>query len=60
MADVAVFNLREGDFGFIDSRRRTLKGTQKLEAELTIREGRVVWDLNGRAVPMWDEEPLRY
>ena len=60
VADVAVFNLREGDFGFIDSRRRTLKGTQKLEAELTIREGRVVWDLNGRAVPMWDEEPLRY
>lgn len=60
VADVAVFNLREGDFGFIDARRRTMKGTRKLEAELTIRAGEVVWDLNGRSVPMWDEEPRRY
>jgi len=46
-ADVAVFNLRKGDFGFMDVRRTTIKGTQKLEAELTIRAGRIVWDLNG-------------
>jgi dihydroorotase len=46
-ADVAVFNLRKGDFGFMDVRRTTIKGTQKLEAELTIRAGRVEWDLNG-------------
>lgn len=59
-ADVAVFNLKEGDFGFLDSRRRTMKGTQKLEAELTLRNGRIVWDLNGRGVPLWDEEPQRY
>lgn len=59
-ADVAVFSLREGDFGFIDSRRRKMKGTRKLEAELTIRAGRIVWDLNGISVPMWDVEPLQY
>jgi len=46
-ADIAVFNLRKGDFGFMDVRRTTIKGTQKLEAELTIRAGRIVWDLNG-------------
>ena len=46
-ADVAVLNLREGDFGFVDVRRARLKGDRKLEAELTIRAGRVVWDLNG-------------
>ena len=34
-ADVAVFNLRKGDFGFLDVRKTKLKGTQKLEAELT-------------------------
>ncbi|MDX1618707.1 MAG: amidohydrolase/deacetylase family metallohydrolase [Balneolaceae bacterium] len=60
VADLAVFNLRRGEFGFIDARRRAMPGDRKLEAELTIREGRVVWDLNGRAVPMWDEEPRRY
>jgi len=52
---VAVFNLRKGDFGFTDVRARKLKGTQRLETELTIRAGRVVWDLNGIASPMWDE-----
>jgi dihydroorotase len=54
-ADVAVFTLRKGDFGFLDVRGTKMKGTQKLEAELTIRDGRVVWDLNGIAAPMWDE-----
>jgi dihydroorotase len=53
-ADVAVFNLRKGDFGFLDVRGGKLKGTQKLEAELTIRSGKIVWDLNGIAAPMWD------
>jgi dihydroorotase len=46
-ADVAVFSVRNGDFGFLDSRGVALKGKQKMEAELTIRNGRVVWDLNG-------------
>lgn len=53
-ADVAVLNLRKGDFGFLDVRGGKLKGTQKLEAELTIRSGKIVWDLNGIAAPMWD------
>ena len=59
-ADVAVFNLRNGDFGFVDSRGRVLQGTQKMEAELTLRAGRVVWDLNGLAARPWNEEPLQY
>jgi dihydroorotase len=53
-ADVAVFNLRKGDFGFLDVRGAKLKGNQKLEAELTIRGGRIVWDLNGIAGELWD------
>jgi dihydroorotase len=56
-ADVAVFNLRLGDFGFLDVRNRVLKGTQKLEAELTIRAGRVVWDLNGIGGIPWNRDP---
>ena len=52
-ADVAVFRLREGDFGFLDVRRTRFMGTKKLEAELTIRAGRIVWDLNGIGSPLW-------
>jgi dihydroorotase len=48
-ADVAVLGVRTGDFGFLDVRRVRLPGTKKLECELTLRDGRVVWDLNGRA-----------
>lgn len=48
-ADIAVLNLRKGDFGFLDVSGTKLKGTQKLEAELTVRAGKVVWDLNGIA-----------
>lgn len=58
-ADVAVFNLRKGDFGFLDVRGTKLKGNQKLEAELTLRAGKVVWDLNGIAAPAWDQELKR-
>src|SRR5690606_5330048 len=43
-ADVAVFNLREGNFGFLDVRRLRVPGTKKLEAELTLRAGHVEWD----------------
>ena len=56
VADVAVFSLRKGDFGFTDVRAKKLKATQKLEAELTLRAGRVVWDLNGIASQMWDSK----
>jgi dihydroorotase len=54
-ADVAVFNLRKGDFGFLDVRGTKLKGDRKLEAELTIRAGRIVWDLNGISGTVWSE-----
>lgn len=51
-ADVAVFNLRKGEFGFSDANGVGYKGNKKLEAELTLRSGRVVWDLNARsAIP---------
>ncbi len=49
VADVAVLRLREGDFGFVDVNSKKMAGKQKLEAEVTLREGVVVWDLNGLA-----------
>ncbi len=57
-ADVAVLAVRKGTFGFIDSSGGRMDGTQKLECELTVRAGQVVWDLNGRAVPNWTDMPV--
>ena len=51
-ADIAVFRLREGDFGYIDASGMAIRGKQKLEAELTLRNGRVVWDLNALSAPL--------
>lgn len=56
VADVTLLKLRKGDFGFIDTRGKRMKGTQKLECELTLREGKVVYDLNGISRPSWDKE----
>ncbi len=49
VADVAVLRLDKGKFGYLDSRNARFTGTQKLVCELTLRDGRVVWDLNGLA-----------
>ena len=49
-ADVAILNLREGKFGFFDTMGVRMMGDQKLECELTIRAGEVVYDLNGIAL----------
>jgi dihydroorotase len=47
-ADVAVFKLLEGDFGFGDSDKGVLRGRRRLQCEITLRKGEVVWDWNAR------------
>ncbi len=54
-ADIAVLNLRRGTFGFIDVSGGKLVGDRKLECELTVKGGQVVWDLNGISRPTWTE-----
>ena len=54
-ADVAIDSLRKGHFGFIDTRGKRMKGNQKLECELTLRAGKVVYDLNGLASDDWNQ-----
>ena len=53
VADIVVLSVRKGSFGFIDSRGNKMSGDRRLEAELTIREGKVVWDQNGMAAKEW-------
>ena len=49
VADIAVLGIINGKFGFVDSGQNRIEGDRKLEAELTVRAGRIVWDLNGLA-----------
>lgn len=58
-ADVAVLNLRKGRFGFIDVAGGKMVGDQKLECELTVKGGQVMWDLNGISRPLWTDMPSR-
>jgi dihydroorotase len=52
-ADIAVLRLDKGHFGFVDTYGARMTGTQKLSCELTVRDGRVVWDLNGITREDW-------
>jgi dihydroorotase len=58
-ADVTVLRLERGDFGFVDAAGARMSGTQRLVAEMTVRAGNVVWDLNGRAAQDWKSFPYR-
>jgi dihydroorotase len=60
VADVAVLKLEKGAFGFTDMNGARMKGTQKLTCELTLREGKVVYDLNGLTRPDWTTLPKDY
>jgi dihydroorotase len=45
-ADVAVFRLQEGKFGFRDASNGKVEGSQRLFCELALKDGRVSWDWN--------------
>ena len=51
-ADVAILTLRDGKFGLFDYTGRKLETDKKLECQMTIRDGRIVYDLNGIANPI--------
>jgi len=55
VADVAVLELCDGAYGFVDSGRARINGTQKLECRMTVRAGEVVWDQYGKSCPLWED-----
>jgi dihydroorotase len=59
-ADIAVLRLENGSFGFVDSFGGRMKGNRKLTCEMTLRDGKVVYDLNGLARPDWETLPKDY
>lgn len=58
-ADVAILNLRTGKFGLFDYKGYKIETDTKLECEMTIRAGRIVYDLNGIANPIFAPRPNR-
>jgi dihydroorotase len=59
-ADVAVLDLREGEFGYFDNGLAKITGSKKLEALMTIRAGNIVYDINGLSMPRWQDAPAPY
>jgi dihydroorotase len=57
IADIAVLNLRQGTFGLVDGAGMVMKAHEKMECELTVKNGKFVYDLNGRASDPWDQPP---
>ncbi|MBV9301179.1 MAG: amidohydrolase/deacetylase family metallohydrolase [Acidobacteriaceae bacterium] len=59
-ADVIALRVEHGDFGFTDMYGARMRGNQKFVCELTIRDGKIVYDLNGISRPDWDKLPPNY
>ena len=59
VADVAVIRDERGIYGLADARGTRYTASKLLVCELTLRDGNVVWDLNGRAGVHWKDVPER-
>lgn len=60
VADIAVLRIDHGDFGYADLAGGKVSGTERIVPEMTIRAGRVVFDLNARTAVPWREGHLKY
>lgn len=58
-ADVTILRVERGSFGFVDSAGARKSGDKRIVCEMTLRAGKVVWDLNGRASQDWKTFPYQ-
>jgi len=58
-ADIAVLEVAEGDFGLVDngSGNRVFKTNKRIVAQMTVKNGQVVWDKNGISRDDWTTTP---
>jgi dihydroorotase len=59
-ADVAVLRVLQGTFRYADGARGTIEGDRRLICELTLKDGRVVWDWNARSGTDYRKLPKDY
>jgi dihydroorotase len=59
-ADVAALRIERGHYGFTDMYGARMDGDRKFLCEMTVRNGKVVYDLNGISRPEWNKLPHDY
>tara|TARA_B100000745_G_C19988868_1_gene335226 strand:- start:93 stop:683 length:591 start_codon:yes stop_codon:yes gene_type:complete len=59
LADIAVLDIAEGDFGLTDNGtgNRRMSADKRIVVEMTIKGGDVVWDKNARSRDDWSVAP---
>jgi dihydroorotase len=60
VADVAALQRMQGDFAYLDVRGGRFEGKERLFCELTLKDGEVVWDWNGRGGTDYRQLGLTY
>jgi dihydroorotase len=60
LGDVTVLRVEKGRFGLVDMNGARMDSDQRLMCELTVRDGKVVYDLNGISRPDWRTLPPNY
>jgi len=60
IADVTVLRVERGHFGLTDHNGARMDATARLVCELTVKDGKVVYDLNGISRPDWRTLPAGY
>jgi dihydroorotase len=60
IADVTVLRVERGRFGLTDHNGARMDATERLVCELTVKDGKVVYDLNGISRPDWRTLPAGY
>ena len=58
--DLAVLGVENGEFGFTDMYGARVHGNKKFVCEMTIRAGKIVYDLNGISRADWEKLPPNY
>ncbi len=60
VADIAVWRLDEGSFGFGDTGGGRMTGNRRLFCEMTLKDGAIVWDWNARGYTDYKTLGTRY
>ena len=60
VADIAVWQLSKGTFGFRDQAGGKVTGKERLLCEMTLKDGEIEWDWNSRSGVDWRKLPSDY
>src|SRR5919109_5355628 len=59
-ADIAVFELQRGKFGYIDCGYAKMNGDLKLVPRMTVRAGHILYDPTGLSMVQWEQARPQY